>query len=143
MSTEYAAITGMMLLEEALITNTESGTVYQEYAVSAIEFTAPSFSSGDTIEIGSAGYDRGVANTSSLATIIQNERRDGRTVTIKTAMLARPGYDGTTYYYTGTLTVSAGNITFVPKQFDEATSVGSTSAGMTQPMRIYVRYTLN
>jgi len=143
MSTEYASIVGFMLEEEALITNTESSTVYQEYAISAVEFTAPSFSSGDTISVGGGGYDRGASNTATLATLLQNERRDGRTVTIKTAMLARPGYDGTTYYYTGTLTVSGGNITFVPKQFDEATSVGSTSAGMTQPMRLLVRYTLN
>ncbi len=145
MATENANIVGLMLLEEALIQNTESSTVYQEYAVSAVEITTPAFTSGDTIQVGGGGNDRGVATTSTLATLIQNERRDGRTVTIKAAMMARAGYDGTNFYYAANngITVSAGNLTFIPKQFDESTNGATSTAGMTQPMRLLVRYTLN
>ena len=143
MATVNANIVGLMLNVEALIQNSESSTVTQEYAVSELNITSPAFLSGDTIQIGGGGNDRGQATTATLATLIQNERRDGRTVTIKAAMMIAPGYDGTTYFYTPAAgpTVSSGNLTFVPKQFDEATSVAGAS-GITQPMRLIVRYTL-
>jgi hypothetical protein len=144
MSTVQANIVGLMLNVEALVQNSESSTLYQEFALSELNITSPAFNSGDTIQIGGGGNDRGQATTLTLQQIIQNERRDGRTVTIKAAMIVQPGYDGTTYFYlpAAGATVSTGNLTFIPKQFDEATSVAGAN-GITQPMRLIVRYTLN
>lgn len=115
-----------------------------EFAWALVAFEMPAFTGSDTGKLGGAGgKDRGVATSDTLATIIQKQRRDGKTVTLKSAMLARPGKQGATRFYTGALVVSAGNLTFTVTIQDEATAATAAAGVRDEPLQVLVRYTLS
>ncbi len=99
--------------------------------------------SSDSGSLGAGGKDRGTATTDTLATMISKQRRDGKTVTLKSAMLCRPGRQSTTRYYTGALTVSSGSLTFNVTQVDESTEIDALSGVRDEPIAILVRYALS
>lgn len=128
-------------LEAEGLVNT-SGT--QEFGTALVRFEMPAFTGSDTGKLGGAGgKDRGVATSDTLATIIQKQRRDGKTVTIKSAMLAHPGVQAGVRFYTGALVVSAGNLTFTVTIQDESTAATAAAGVRDQPLGVWVRYALS
>lgn len=140
MATIYGNIDGIMLEEEALAV--VSGV--QVFAWALVSFELGAYSqAADSVQLGAGGTDRGVSTTDSLATMIQKQRHDGKTVTLKSAMLARPGLQGTTNFYSGAWTVSGGNLTNAgPTSNDESTKIDAAAGIHDRPMQILVRYSL-
>jgi hypothetical protein len=112
MATIYAAIRGIQSIKEPV-----SGGAQAAYLVS---FTCGAYSAaGDNLQIGGGGTINGVSTSSSLATLIQNQRRDGKTVTlglpaatnVNCAMMVQSGLEASTTYYLGTFAISSGSIT--------------------------------
>lgn len=60
-----------------------AGSLNGGYAVVHFDLLGTAFTGGvDTITLGGGGYDQGVATTSTLVAIMQNRRRDGKTVVL-------------------------------------------------------------
>lgn len=77
MATRQANLKGVKFLEEPL--GSEKGGV----ALITFDLLNTVFTGGsDTISIGGGGTDAGVTTSSTLAVLMQNRRRDGKTVTI-------------------------------------------------------------
>lgn len=140
MATIYGEVDGILHEIEPLAN--VSGTLAFATALVSFEMGAYTASS-DSGQLGGGGKDRGATTTDSLATMIQKQRRDGKTVTLKSAMLCRPGKQGSTRYYTGALTVSTGNLTFNVCQSDESTEIDAASGVRDEPIAILVRYALS
>src|SRR6478736_5779999 len=111
MATIYAEIKGIVLASENI-----QGTTGN---VARIAFELPAYTaSSDNGQIGGGGYDRGTATTDSLVTMIQKQRRDGKTVSLLAvtagggAILCNTGLQGSTQFYAGTWAVSGSNLTF-------------------------------
>lgn len=139
MATIYGSVDSIRLEIEALIE--VSGADSFDWAL--VKFEMPAYTaSTDSGQIGGGGYDRGNATTDTLATMIQKQRNDGKTVTLKSASLSNPGLQGSTRYYTGALTVSTGNLTFNVTSSDESTEIDAASGVHDQPIGILVRYSL-
>jgi hypothetical protein len=75
---------------------------------------AAAVAGADTVQLGGAGTENGVATTATLATMFQNRRRDGRTVTLGQVMGGWAGKQtGSTNgpdIYVQTPAISAGNV---------------------------------
>jgi nitrogen-specific signal transduction histidine kinase len=139
MATQFAQVDSIKLEAEALAVNSAK----QEFAYAEVAFEMPAYTaSSDSGQLGGGGSDRGVSTSDTLATMIQKTRRDGKTVTVKSAMLARPGKQGATAYYVGTIAVSGGNVTFEIKQVDESTEIDAANGVHDQPIVMLVRYSL-
>jgi len=140
MTVQYGEIDGIMLLAEPLVND---GTDLR-YAASLLNFEMPDYNeSTDSGSLGGGGEDRGAATTLTLAQIIQNQRRDGLTVTLLGAILVQPGLEGSTYFYTGAFTVSAGNLTFSLTEADNSTGLSAAAGVHDQPLGIIVVYSLS
>lgn len=139
MTTKYAQVLGIFEEEEALQINSSK----QEFAWALVSFNAPigSYSGADSLVIGGGGYDRGNATTDSLAVMIQKQRRDGKTVTIKSLMLARPGKQAGVAFYCSAITAGA-SPTIPVTQVDEATAIDALAGISDLPMQVLVRYNL-
>ncbi len=107
MATQFGQIKGIKFEREAISGGGTAGNVC------FVTFTLPAYTTGtDTAQLGGGGFDRGAATTLTLAQIIQNTRRDGKTVTLLGAAPVEAGSQGGTLFYAGSLTPSAGNVTF-------------------------------
>ncbi len=114
----------------------------------AIAFTLAAYdASADTGKLGSGGTIHGVATAATLETILQNERRDGRTLNIIAGMPGRPGYDSGTSFYADTVAVSTNDITFEISDIDgneiDATGTDGASGIKAIPCEILVAYDLS
>lgn len=111
MATRYANIKGVKF-DDGHLGGDKGGTATIFFDGNSVAFTGGS----DTIVLGGAGWVDGVANTSTLAVILANYRRDGKTVTLYHAFPGPvPGYqaaatNGPDIYLQGTISVSAGNV---------------------------------
>lgn len=112
MATVYAAIRGIHSIKEPV-----SGGSQAAYLVS---FTCGAYTAAsDNISIGAGGTINGASTSDTLATLIQNTRRDGKTVTlglpaatnVNCAMMVQSGLEGSTTYYLGSFAISSGSIT--------------------------------
>lgn len=97
----------------------------------------------DTVTLGAGGYDDGVATTNSLAVIMQNRRRDGKTITL-TAVggCYANGLQAGVSLYPQAGTIGTGSITAVTLNTAATggSSVGSTSAGWDRAAMFVVSY---
>lgn len=135
MATIYADIVGVSILRE----NPEMGTG----GLALVAFNMGAYTgSSDSGSIGAGGTLHGVSQSSSLATILQNMRRDGKTVTIRGACRAESGSDGTTSYYAGTLAVSSGSLTFNVANA-AGTEIDAASGFSVRPCVVCVAYDLS
>ena len=110
MTARAANVKGIKFLEEP------RGANRQGVALVSFDLVNTPYTGGtDTVTLGGAGTENGVATTATLATMLQNRRRDGRTVTITQVMggpapgrqlAATNGPD----IYVQAATVSAGNL---------------------------------
>ena len=75
MAVRAANIKGIKFLEEP---NQKGGVALITFDIAGVAYTA----TADTVKLGAAGFDRGTATTNTLAVIIQNQRRDNKTVTL-------------------------------------------------------------
>ncbi len=100
--------------------------------------------STDTVTLGGAGQDDRIATTSTLQQIMQNRRRDGKTVTITgVAGCVAPGYQGATVIYPQAAVVAGGNVTSITLN-NAATGgavVNTTVASWDRPAVIALTYT--
>jgi hypothetical protein len=142
MATIYGAIRGIEFIHDA----PNSGNV----CAALISFTLPAYTaSSDNGQLGGAGFVNGVANTATLATIIQNARRDGKTVTlgappattVSVAVTVQSGLTGSTQYYPGTFTVSGGNLLFNVGNVT-GTEVDAASGIVDRPVKLCVGFTV-
>lgn len=112
MATKFGDIVGIKWLRED-----PSGA-----GISLVElaFTMPAYTaSSDNGQLGgnsSAGSLHGAAND-TLVAILQNDRRDGKTVALSSiansiGLNATPGLQGSTRFYAATFAISTSNITF-------------------------------
>lgn len=140
MATIYGAILGIKLLSESV----EGGTG----SVAEVTFELPAYTaSADNGQLGGGGYDRGAANTASLATMIQNQRRDGKTVTlgnpaattVSAGLCAESGKQGATEFWAGTFTISAGNLLFNVAN-TSGTEVDAAAGIYDRPLKVLVSY---
>lgn len=97
----------------------------------------------DTVTIGGGGYDNGVATTSSLVTLLQGRRRDGKTIVLTGAAGALcAGYQGQTPIYPQAAAVSGSNVISIT--LNTAPSGGSsqstTAAGWDKPCMLTLSY---
>lgn len=140
MATKYGNVKGIALIAEAL----DNVAGVDSFARADVSFEMPAYTAAsDSGQLGGGGTDRGASTTDTLATMIQNQRRDGKTVTIKSAQLARPGKQGSTYFYTSAPSVSTGNLTFNVTSNDETTEIDAASGVTDEPITFDVRYTLS
>jgi len=89
MATKFGNIKGVKWVESPRGENAEA-IVLITFDLLGIPYTAGS----DTIQLGGGGAENGQVTTATLAEIIQNRRRDGRTVTLGQVMGAEPGLQG-------------------------------------------------
>lgn len=149
MTTEYANILGINWLKHS------SGE--PNFALCLITFEVDStVTSGDTVKLGDAthGTRNGVVTKETLVAMLQDDRRDGQSVTLGTGtasdgliLLAEPGNDGGTvgdFYIKSAATSDTGaNITFVPCD-STGTNQSSASSGITtRPFTVCVSVTLS
>lgn len=94
----------------------------------------------------SAGSLHGAAND-TLLTILQNDRRDGKTVALSgistsVAICASPGLSGSTRFYINTPAVSAGNLTFNLSN-STGTEIDAASGVSDEPVAILLQVSLS
>lgn len=139
MATRAANVKGIKFLEEPRGSE-KGGVALVTFDLLGVAFTGGS----DTISIGGAGYDRGTSTSDTLATMIQKQRRDGKTVTLTGVAGASvaPGLQGSTALYVQSAAVSGGNITsaVLKTAASSGSDVSATSAGWDQPAAIAVTY---
>lgn len=113
MATKFGDINGITWLRESV---GKQGI----FALVLVSFTMPAYTaSSDNGQLGgnsSAGTLHGAAND-TLETILKNQRRDGKTVTLSAVATtvginAEPGSDGTTDFYMAVPAVATSNLTF-------------------------------
>lgn len=137
MSTIYGSILGIKLASESVGGGTAS--------VAEVTFEMPAYATTDNGKLGAGGYDRGVATTDTLATMIQKQRRDGKTVTLLPvaagggAVLAESGKQGATSFYAGTWAVTSGSLTFNVTDV-AGTELDAASGVSDRPIRVLVSY---
>jgi hypothetical protein len=138
MATIYGSITGIKLLSEPVCGGVRS--------VAEVTFELPAYiAASDNGQLGGGGFDRGVATTDSLATMISKQRRDGKTVTLPAAtagggaILAESGKHGSTDFFAGTLAVSGSNITFNVTD-SSGTEIDAASGITDRQLRVMVAY---
>lgn len=137
MATVYTNIKGVKFLEEpvganrggvALVTFDNNGTL--------------SSTAGDVLQLGGSGFDAGVATTATLATIIQNRRRDGRTVVLSSGQQGPfPGLQGSQLVYTTGIVTNLSNVTCAAFSTATSTALAITSTAMNRACSVLVSYT--
>jgi hypothetical protein len=97
----------------------------------------------DTLTLGGTGQDDGVTTTNSLAVIMQNRRRDGKTVTlVAVGGCVANGLQAGTALFPQAGTIGSGSITGVTLNTaaTAGSSASSTSAGWDRAAMIAVSY---
>ena len=140
MATIYGEVKGIVLLSENI--NGTTGNV------ALVSFEMPAYEdSADSGKLGAGGYDRGVATTDTLATMIQKQRRDGKTVTLPAttagggAILCNTGSQGGVEFFAGTFAVTSGSLTFNLTN-SAGTEIDAASGVRDRPISILVAYTV-
>ncbi len=144
MTVRQADIKGIKFLEEPDGAG-KGGVAMVTFDLHGVAYTA----SADTVKIGTAGWENGVVNTSTLATIMQNRRRDGKTITITgcSAASVAPGYQAAAtngpLLYGRLLAVSGGDLQSMTI-FDTPLTGGSectcAASAWERPMSVIVTY---
>jgi len=141
MATQYGDIVGIKWLRED---PSGSGQCLVEVA-----FTMPAYTaSTDNGQLGgnsSAGTLHGAASD-TLVTILQNDRRDGKTVALSgistaVAVVASPGLQGSTRFYINTPAVSSSNLTFNLSS-STGTEIDAASGVSDEPINIALAVSL-
>lgn len=109
MATQNANVKGIKFMESPRGDNKEG------VAVVTFDLVGAAFTGGtDTIQIGGAGTENGVSTTATLATMLQNRRRDGRTVTLGQVMGGWAGRQAAATngpdFYVQSAAISSGNV---------------------------------
>ncbi|HEY2516960.1 MAG TPA: hypothetical protein VGI39_39080 [Polyangiaceae bacterium] len=109
MATRNANVKGINFLYEP------RGSALEFLAVVTFDLLGVVYTGGsDTIQIGGGGFDAGIATTLTLAQLIQNRRRDGKTVTLYGVFAGPPGRQAAATngpeLYVQSAAVSTGNI---------------------------------
>lgn len=117
-------------------------------ATVSYDLLATAYTGGaDTVQLGGGGYDNGTATTLTLAQLIQNHRRNGKTVAIVAATAAvDPGRQGAAtngpLLYPQSVATSAGNVTLnLFNAFSSGSAVTTTAAGWDAAGQITVLFT--
>ena len=144
MAVRQANIKGIKVLEEPL--GSDKGGV----ALVTFDLVNTVFTGGaDTISLGGGGTDAGVATSATLATLMQNRRRDGRTVTI-TGVAAASVFPGSQAaatngpaIYAQLAAQAAGNVTSITlnSAATGGSAVTTTAAAWDRACGIAVTYT--
>src|SRR5688572_29042838 len=109
MATKFANVLGINWLREGINGRGD--------AVALVTFGMPAYTaSADNGQLGGGGTLRGASTSDSLVTMLQNSRRDGKTVALKPSvqngLCAESGKQGSTNFFAGTFAVSGSNMTF-------------------------------
>ena len=136
MATKDGTIKAIELLRDPF----DGGTDY----TAIVSATFPAYTSAtDTAQIGGSATAQlyGAAND-TLATLIQKTRKDGKTVTVRSATRDQPGSQGGVAAYAGgACTVTGGNVTF--NLSDVAGTDTTFAAGVSDvPVRVAVHYSV-
>ena len=141
MATKYGDILGIKWLRED---PAGSGLALVEIA-----FTMPAYTaSSDNGQLGgnsSASSLHGAAND-TLVTILQNDRRDGKTVALSAfsnqiGVCSGPGLQGSTNYYAAALAVSSSNVTLNVAN-SSGTEIDAASGVSDEPISVVLQVTL-
>jgi len=144
MATKYAVLRGIQLLQENF-----SGNGVRQCALCTFDTPAYTASTDlDTMTF-SGERDTGTDGSPTLATAIQNQRRDGRTVTLRGGMCVQAGLStAAAAVYAGFVTtnpigfmqVSSGNLL---ASLTNAAGADTTAAATAAPISIVVAYDLS
>ena len=143
MATRFGNVKGIKFLEEPLGANRGGIALVSFDMVGGVAYTG----GADTAQLGGGGFENGTATTLTLAQMIQNRRRDGRTVVLDAAM-AGPAPGAQAAATNGPLVnvqtpaVSASNVTL--NLFNAATggaAVTTTTASWDRAATVMVQYT--
>lgn len=141
MATVFASIKGIKILSE-FEGPEKGGTAEVTFAL-----TGAYVAGTDVVQLGGGGFDGGLATTATLQTIMQNRRRDGKTVTlVGTGGSLAPGQQSGTPFYAQVgataLSASAGNLQC--NLFNAATGgagVSATASGVQdRPIAVTINY---
>lgn len=141
MATRFVNVLGVKWLEEP------RGSEKGGFAVITFDLAGTAYTGGaDTAQLGGGGTDGRQTTAATLQTIVQNRRRDGKTVTLIAGM---NGYAGIQSVATNgpnisaqTVAVAAGNVTLTLFSLPTGgVAVTTTSALWESPMAIVVAYT--
>ena len=96
-----------------------------------------------TVEFSAGTYAQADDATFAPATVIQNERRSGKTITIRQAAIASPGSENGTTVAAGACTVSSGTVTCPLLTVDLSTEHANAamSSNWTRAMTFFVSFT--
>lgn len=141
MATRFANILGITDLTEP------RGTERTVVALVTFDLNGTAYTGGaDTVQLGGGGTDGRQTTALTLAQIIQNRRRDGKTVTIAGGAAGPAGYQSVATngpnISAQSVATSGGNVTL--NLFSAAvagSAITTTSAGWEAPMTIAVSYT--
>ncbi len=132
-----SVITGVykscQLLREDPSAGTVGGVGTTDTKLALISFTMPAFTTSDT-------------GTLAVATNIQNQRRDGKTVTLRSACRGESAYQASsaTNFWTTTEAISSGNVTFaLTNRTGSAAGSNSATVGLSsgdRPFMLIVAY---
>lgn len=141
MANVFGDIKGINLLQEPFM----AGNNY----TAAVHFTSATATiATDTVQLGGGGTIYGNTTTRTLAQLISDTRRDGKTVTIKAAMRSEPGADTATpalrfFYADASTTVSASAGNLQSTLTDVAAANLAAAVGVTDtPVQVLVSYSL-
>lgn len=111
--------------------------------VARVRFTLPAYTAAsDTGKLGSGGFIFGTATTDTLETILQNIRRDGKTLNLTGAMQGETGRHGTTEFYADTAAISTNDVTFEIADV-ASTEINAASGISDRPCEILVSYDIS
>jgi hypothetical protein len=143
MATKSANVKGIKFMEEPV--GADKGGV----AMVTYDLTGGTVYTGgaDTLQLGGGGFENGVATIATLATMIQNRRRDGKTITVYAAAPGpvpglQPAATNGPTLYAQTVASSAGNVTL--NLFSAPTSgsaITTTAASWDRAASVVVYYT--
>jgi hypothetical protein len=113
-----------------------------------VSFTVATYdASADTGKLGSGGTIFGASTSSTLEVLLQNVRRDGKTLNIVDCMAGRAGRDGTTAFYADTVAVSTDDVTFEISDVSgteiDASGTDGADGIKAIPMEILVAYDIS
>ncbi len=144
MTVRYADIKGIKFLEEPNGSE-KGGVALITFDLHSVAYTATS----DSIQIGGAGWENGVANTATLAAIMQGRRRDGKTITLTgcSAAAISPGLqaaatNGPSLYgrLLAVATANLGSMTVFDTPLTGGSECTCAASAWERPMSVIVTY---
>ena len=141
MAAQTGNVKGIKFLESPRGDNKEG------LALVTFDLLATAFTGGtDTITLGGGGTENGVSTSATLAAMIQNRRRDGRTVTLGQVMGGWAGRQAAATngpdFYVQSAAISSGNIAsaVLKSAATGGSNVTTTTAAWDIPATIIVSY---